>query len=378
MKKVYLFGAIASAALAMTSCTSDETFNNDEAQSQAIEFGTYLGRDAQTRGAVTDINTLKGPFVGFGVFAAYTAQKKYDNASYDGKMNFMYDEHVTFSNDTWTYSPLKYWPNNTDDKVSFFAYAPYNETGVSIPAKENATGNPKVTFTVQDNVLEQKDLTVATALLDLTKPNIAAKTTFDFMHVLARVGFNVEAMFDKVNSDATGTKDNNTTADNGTKANETTIKVTSVKLIGKFDKTATIDLAKSEWSDVAAPTTDVTFAWDATDFEDGADNVTTDKKRLNKESRYAMLIPQQFETSNGIKIEVTYTVTTEDGKLPDGKSEITNTITSDPFTFNFEQGKAYMFNLHLGMTSVKFDASVSNWDNGSETVVNLPNNTQGN
>lgn len=371
MKKVYLFGFIASAALAMTSCASDDTTENGGGNKNAIEFGTYLGRDAQTRGAVTDNNTLTTN--GFGVFATYTGTNDYSTNNYSGKMDFMYNQQVTSSNGSWTYSPLKYWPNNDGDKLSFFAYAPYNVDGVTLSDKAK-TGNPTITFKVQDNVADQKDLTVD-AQTNQTKPAVSKNVTFTFKHVLARVGFNVEAMFDKVNTDATGSKDNKT--DNGTKADKTTISVKSVKLIGKFDKTATIDLATSNWSDVADAADNVEFTWSTDDFDSKvASDVTTSKQQLNSVKNYAMIIPQNF-TSKEVKIEVTYTVTTTDDKLDGGKSEITNTVTSDPFAFNFEQGKAYMFNLHLGMTSVKFDASVSGWDETSdETVVNLPINTQ--
>ena len=84
-----------------------------------------------------------------------------------------------------------------------------------------------------------------------------------------------------------------------------------------------------------------------------------------------MIIPQNM---TGIKLKVYYTVTTTDTSDSKNNSVINNEITSDAFAFNFQKGKAYMFNLHLGMTSVKFDASVSDWDTATEHVVNLPIN----
>ena len=194
--------------------------------------------------------------------------------------------------------------------------------------------------------------------------------TFTFQHVLARVGLNVEAMFDLVNSDATGATDSS--KPNGDKAAETTINVTKVELIGKFDKDGVIDLTNSTWSGVAAAGEDVIYTWQAANFVSSvADNVTTTKQQLNDAAHYAMIIPQNV---TGMKVRVTYTVTTTDASLNGGNSAITNVITSEPFNFDFAKGNAYMFNLHLGMTSVKFDASVSDWNTGSETVVNLPIN----
>ena len=229
-----------------------------------------------------------------------------------------------------------------------------------------------MTFTVQDSVAAQKDLVVAEAVKDKTKQAITGNVNFTFKHVLARVGLNVEAMFDLVNSQGTGTTPDNGT-DNGVKATNTTINVTKVELIGKFDKNGVIDLTNSTWSGVEPADSEVIYTWEAANFvAEVANNVTTEKRQLNDAAHYAMIIPQNV---TGMKVRVTYTVTTTDTNLTGGKSAIENVITSEPFDFNFAQGKAYMFNLHLGMTSVKFDASVSGWDIvGSETVVNLPIN----
>ena len=47
MKKNYIMGVIACAALTMTSCSNDEIGGNNTKQGDPIEFGVYLGRDAQ-------------------------------------------------------------------------------------------------------------------------------------------------------------------------------------------------------------------------------------------------------------------------------------------------------------------------------------------
>ena len=59
----------------------------------------------------------------------------------------------------------------------------------------------------------------------------------------------------------------------------------------------------------------------------------------------------------------------------DGKVKVKNIIESNPFTINFEQGKAYKFTLHLGMTSVKLTASVQDWGEETDIAVNVPINT---
>ena len=45
-------------------------------------------------------------------------------------------------------------------------------------------------------------------------------------------------------------------------------------------------------------------------------------------------------------------------------------------TQNFEAGKAYTFNLRIGMTSVKFDAAIADdWTENTNKDVDVPANT---
>ena len=48
MKKSYLFGMFALAAMTMVGCSNDEVVENFS-QDNAIEFGTYVGRGVQAR-----------------------------------------------------------------------------------------------------------------------------------------------------------------------------------------------------------------------------------------------------------------------------------------------------------------------------------------
>lgn len=68
MKKNYIMGVIACAALTMTSCSNDEIGGNNTKQGDPIEFGVYLGRDAQgSRGTIITTENLTK----FGVTAYY-------------------------------------------------------------------------------------------------------------------------------------------------------------------------------------------------------------------------------------------------------------------------------------------------------------------
>ena len=175
----------AASAFVLTGCTetdlSGDTSLAKESAPSAIQFSAKTRNAGATRttgGSVGDITTttLKtGAHAsdGFGVMAYVKgtngATDCYTTGTWnDEKPNFMYNQQVTYSTDHWTYTPVKFWPNdfangNVDTKqgeageetaatgsvnsgkVSFFAYAPFvapeNYTAKSTTHKRNSTDN---------------------------------------------------------------------------------------------------------------------------------------------------------------------------------------------------------------------------------------------
>ena len=224
MKKFYF--ATALAAFALASCTSDDIgFNTaqdviEAQQSNAIQFGTYMGKQATTRATVGQAgsmttNVLQASTNGFGVFAYYTGATDYNytTVTTDGtsgqsttKANFMYNQQVKYDTQTtpvtydqtqgyvshWIYTPLKYWPNEVqngavDDqdnnantnpatssnayggKLSFFAYAPYvtyatangatdSDDGIIGMTANTAASDPILTYKVASDGKNVVDL----------------------------------------------------------------------------------------------------------------------------------------------------------------------------------------------------------------------------
>ena len=151
MKKSLFFAAAAS-ALMLTACSSENDVvqsapQTQETTAQAVGFDVYMPQATNvTRAGYAGVMTtekLKLAEAGFGVFAMYTGTSDYTAAF---KPNFMFNEHISW-NGGWTYSPLKYWPNETTndsqtptkatmadlEKLSFFAYAPYVDLSPSDP-----------------------------------------------------------------------------------------------------------------------------------------------------------------------------------------------------------------------------------------------------
>ena len=238
MKKSLFFAATMAAMLA--SCSSDDlsvqTAYQQEAavESQAVGFEAYTQRSQTRAGNAGVMENDKLKTEGFGVFAYYTDLNEYDQSIIP---NFMYNQHV-FNNGSWTYEPLKYWPNEYGnkaisddvDKLSFFAYAPFVDntpstgkvadftTGITGFTRNTATGDPYVKYIGSLNPAEGVDLcwgvvdpsadqtwdiinggsqTMAKGLpwLNVQRPekSLGQKMKFSFMHALSQLNVKIDA-----------------------------------------------------------------------------------------------------------------------------------------------------------------------------------------
>ena len=80
----------------------------------------------------------------------------------------------------------------------------------------------------------------------------------------------------------------------------------------------------------------------------------------NTETNPFVFIPG---TTPVLRFKITYIVRTYDANLANGFSEVTQTVSKKvTFSEAIKLNKMYNILIHLGMTSVKFDAIVSNWD----------------
>lgn len=302
MKKYFYLAAVS--AMMLTACSSEndvvqpttaQPTNPVAVQQQAVAFDTYLsGTTASTRaGDPTGVMTtdkLRTPSKGFGVFA-YT-----HTGAYPGNIapNFMFNEHVHWTSG-WTYSPLKYWPNETTkdsqtpnatapalDKVSFFAYAPYiapdadgtmittqpgtttdarvfstpETAGIISISRNTVTGDPLVEWAYSGDLDKNVDLLWGVApngmtyqsvnpdeyvnkafgypLKDMIKPDKDQKMKFLFQHALSRIGFSVVSAIDQI---AAGDDGGKFTSDPTTK-----VLIKNVQVWGDFGTRGVLNL----------------------------------------------------------------------------------------------------------------------------------------
>lgn len=335
-KKITIVIFIAIGAINLMGCSTDETII-DLPNDSAVSFNTYIARETQSRAASMDNTKLQK---GFGVFAYYTENATWTAVGSTAYPNFMYNEQITHVGGDWTYSPVKYWPNNTNDKVSFFAYAPYEEApdtgvnkGITFSSKGDS-GAPTIDFTVNTtSIKDQVDLVYASEL-DKNRELV----DFQFKHALSRIGFVAKA------------------------AGEygiTNISLKSVSLTGNFYQSGTFNFSNDGlWSNfVTSTTTDITYKPTLKDGYDGS--LTTTENSINKDDQYIMIIPQNFKGDNKVTVTATYTTITNNGTA--SRVESPEKTISKNLNLSFEKSKAYIVLLNISLDNVVFNLATSDW-----------------
>ena len=369
MKKFFLFGIIAFAALSVTSCTKDDVI--EIMPQEAIEFGTYLGHDVQSRGVVLENNN----FNQFGVFASYTD----GNWNANSPINFMYNQLVqrADANSEWTYTPLKYWPADQSYKVSFFAYAPYaaSDNGISLVTANTGAGAPQILYTINpDNLGAMADFVADVDINHSKQPGddqgidkVNENVTFSLKHELTRV--NIRAKLDR---NAFGAND---------VANKTKVNIKSVEFTG--------DLFASKGTYTFATENDTRGTWLTTPTQDG-DTInlasilnaqvdtelspykisgvsvgTTTAVPLFKPTEYLFLIPVAGESgltaAGNVKMKIAYDIVTVDSAVNGGYTATPAVKEISLPVGALKQGVAYEYTLTFGLNEIVLSATVSDW-----------------
>ena len=451
------------AAMAMTACTnSDDSPEVKNPDGKAVLGKTTIGFDAYTGRAVTrggttgEIDNTALQTSGFGVFAYYTDLKKYDQTYVP---NFMYNTHVTYNTDHWEYTPVMYWPNeygsdaqsDDEDKVSFFAYAPYlahssaasgsvdvATWGITGFSRNTTAGDPLVKYIASFDPAQSvdlcwgvigadeatadwariqsggaQDLTEGMPWLDVEHPaGTDQKLKFTFKHALTKLNVQIDA-----DPDIAAHNETSELAAN-TKIYVRSISFTGIALKGALNLNNS-EANKAQWLDYSGSTDlpygeSITIKDQRRDGREGGTGAAATNELpggLNPDIVQSTLwddaspkpgvtheLKNLFDgaavttpvyvipTGENLSVTIVYDVETANddlsGYLSDGVkhgSSIENRITKN-ILFNgaaagLDSGKAYTIKLHLGMNSVKYDATVSGWEDADdEGNGNLPSN----
>ncbi len=422
MKKYVYLSAIVAAGL--SSCAQNEIESVPALdQDNAIGFSAYSGL---TRGQEMDIDMLKENGFGlFGYYHGYTG--KGDAASWlNERVNrrgadFMnnqklsYDANAIGTIGNWVYSPIKYWPNNTKDRVSFIAYAPYvdlkdgssnqSEGIIYIDAADltqedsyPTSKTPTIHYRLHEYAADMIDLVGASSfdqgkLADKYNNSKYYENCVDlqFKHLLTRVHLHAildGQIVDDINSDQKGTE----------------VFITKLMLVGPENETLVNKDGKVEKGGAffnegkftynVMPEEDEAIGyWEGLGYTAEEENYDLDKKTnflrfsyitrtnyktrgmkvgiessplmVNGESLY-LLPPNGMEgvtTDNKVKLYVEYDVVSYDKKLPNGgRAVVTNKDIVDFTTGSLKMGTSYKVNLKINLTSVDASADVSPWE----------------
>ncbi|MBR1484826.1 MAG: fimbrillin family protein [Prevotella sp.] len=445
-KKYFLMAALAAGMLTTACNSSNDLAEGSKPQEPQVSnqvpvgFAAYADRGT-TRSGVSgdlDLDALKeaagvAPVDGggFGVFAYYTDLKKYDQTYVP---NFMYNQGVFWNSGTskWEYSPVMYWPNESgadaqsddEDKVSFFAYAPYvkhtsaasgsvNDAtyGITGFSRNSTAGDPIVKYIASFNASETVDLcwgvcnsaswqkfqgagtqtmTAGLPWLDVEHPQLVDQNlTFTFKHALAQLAVTIDADPDIAAHDAV------TVLEAGTKIYVRSISFTGIAMKGALNLNNPV-ANTARWLDYSG-STDLPYGESVTvkdgrrDGREGAsgaeatnelpqglnpvivqNNPATAGVTATPVDLFAGGTVFMIPTGETMTVTIVYDVETESPDLTtyisDGathgssiENRISKTITWSSGT-GLVSGKKYNLALHLGMNSVKFDAEVADWD----------------
>ena len=367
--------------ICLLACSSEETTRTAETTSQLrpIAFGdAYTVTPTRSSEIFT---ATKGIPLGqsIGIYA-YLHNKNENFTTYIP--NFMFNQQATSRDDAdyFSYSPLKYWPNDENSKVSFIAYFPYcnnadddgtrfsvASTGITPLLANSDTGLPTFNFTVKNAVADQVDFLVSDVMANLPKTrdtegdpgqpfndlSIKDRVTFLFKHMTAKVEFRIVADPD-IHKDIVHFHLNTLTVSN---------------LYKNGTLTPTYDAGTGE--------TSFTWSESTTPAKHG---VTPDYKLNFKTYEPQLLMPQ--ELGNDVKMSVSYTITFKsdgttyhyDGTTPVADQDYTyekkedeiqlnkmlRTGTSTPVT-EWEPNRHYIYTIRLRANRIEFTGQVVEW-----------------
>lgn len=113
--------------------------------------------------------------------------------------NFMYDEEVTYNEvrGMWTYEPVKYWPNNAENTLTFWAYSPHYNSDLVLREADGSSsdlyekdvpGLPDIQFTTDGS----RDLLISELEQDLSyRGGDEPVVSLTFHHAMCWVDFRV-------------------------------------------------------------------------------------------------------------------------------------------------------------------------------------------
>lgn len=372
---------MAMAALAIAGCSQNEVTDVNPDIHPAIGFDVYTG--VQTKGAETTTATLKTAGAGFGILG-YQTRNVWNSDKSSATPSFMYNEHATWTDGSpgsWGYANApKFWPTNSD-KITFFAYAPYEASPadgvnkkITLSGQSN-TGAPKITFEVNtDNDWKNMvDLVTdgRTDIQDQTATSNSGTVTFKFKHVLTKIK-NIMVKPD-VNLGS-----NTKIYVTGLKLNTGT-NVLYNKAVYQFDNDEWVATTPASYfagvQDLSAflnKTTQNQWGY-TTSSVDASNHSTAASLFPGNEALYFIPVNNTTGTAieGNLKLKISYDIVTKIDDSNHHKSTVTDKEINLPAN-TFKKGTAHTYTLTIKMNaiSISVDETIEGWTD-SESLINV-------
>lgn len=232
------------------------------------ENTTVMNAMPQTRGVMNESSTVGS----FGVSAVYS--KGGANSS------LFHNEEATQNGSYWFTSSNATWP--LDGSVSFYAYAPYNETSLSLQGSNDFVKNKTIHYTANTvDLSKQPDLIVAKSESNAFTSKTANKAVnLSFSHALTAITFSISA--DMI----PGT-------------------VKSITVSGVYGQ-GDYDFSTGNWIRLANPSSTYVIKLN----DDDASVKAGESKALTDKNSALMMIPQDFDANATAKVSMEF----NDGK----------------------------------------------------------------
>ena len=194
-------------AVLAVSCAKIDDAPAGALSDEPMSFSSYASRTVSRADADVVTGTVLPDNSSFGVFAYYQQGVVGSSTAHwsDGGWtpSFMFNQEVEFDGSEYSYSPLRYWPANSENTISFWAYYPYGayntsntgqlkfyESDGTTAFSNTSTGLPLVKYTVPTDPADQCDILFDSfASQDMTYESCATPGTvpLTFRHALCLV-----------------------------------------------------------------------------------------------------------------------------------------------------------------------------------------------
>ena len=346
-----------------------------EAEPAPMLFSTYSARTTKADGSYIESGNTLPSGTSFGVFAYYqegvidsgTPAAWSDSRTPD----FMFAQQVDFDGSAYSYSPLRYWPSNVENTISFWAYYPYgaystdnsgalkfySDAACTSAYTASSTGLPVAKYTVPADPANQSDILFDSfGQKDKTYLNCSptyGTVPLNFRHVLCAVQFTVEM------PDGAGSEGDLSEKEGSSYKHDYSFTFANLSVSNLPEEGICTDVSAATVSWTTSGTFDInstgladTFLLLPSTLGDGITLAADMELRFRAE-----------DDPDNRSADLVYPFTVTGLKLNEVKDDSNNLITE------WEAGKRYIYKLKLSLDRIEFSAAVSDWD--PESIVSI-------